>query len=295
MIPPPFRYLRATTVDDALTMLASHEGAVVLGGGQTLVNALKLDLVSPSVLVDVHRLPELTGIELRDGRLRIGAAVTYATLAAHPLVAQHVPSLATVAAGLVDRQVRNRGTIGGNCCLNDPTSNLPPLLACLDASFVVHQLGDSPRTLSAREFFLGTFVTAASGQALLTEVVVPSTPATARVAYRHQQVGADSWAVARAVVRIDVEDGLIAAARVALGAVPDSPLGLDAVERSLLGRPVGAGAELDALEAFDGTTIAMVGDTHGSAAYRRAVTRVQLRRALSDVCGQRTTTQEGAS
>ena len=173
MIPPPFRYLGARSLPEALSLLATHDGAAVLAGGQSLVNALKLDLVSPSALVDVHRLPELREVEHAGAELRIGAAVTYAELAGHPLVRAHVPALAEVAGGLVDRQVRNRGTIGGNCCLNDPTNNLPPLLASLEATFEVQQDGVPARTVPADEFFLGTLLTVAHGPAMLTAVTVP--------------------------------------------------------------------------------------------------------------------------
>lgn len=282
MIPPPFRYLRPRTLDEALTLLVEEDGAVALAGGQTLVNALKLDLVSPGALVDIHRLPELRGVEEVDGALRIGAAVTYAELATHPLVLESVPALARVAAGLVDRQVRNRGTIGGNCCLNDPANNLPPLLAALGATFELLREGAAPRGLSSEEFFLDTLVTAAGGGALLAAVSVPVQQLGTRIAYRHQQVGADSWALARAVVRLDLDDDVITSSRVYLGAIPHSPLRLPGVEAVLDNARREPATTASALDAFDGAEIDTVGDSHGSAAYRLAMARVQLKRALGE-------------
>ena len=127
MIIPPLRYLRPANLAEAVHWLSALDGSIVLGGGQTLLNALKLDLVAPEYLVDVHRLEELAGMTVAtDGTVRIGAASTYAAIAADPGVQQAAPSVSTMAAGLVDRQVRNRGTIGGNVCLNDPTNNMPP-------------------------------------------------------------------------------------------------------------------------------------------------------------------------
>jgi carbon-monoxide dehydrogenase medium subunit len=179
--------------------------------------------------------------------------------------------------------VRNRGTIGGNCCLNDPTNNLPPLLASLDATFEVQQHGAPARTLPAAEFFLGTLLTVAHGPALLTAITVPVQGAGTRVAYRHQQVGADSWALARAVVRVDVEGDTIVRARVHLGSVPDSPRRLPGVEAALEGATPGAGTVTAALGAFDAEQVETLGDSHGSAAYRLAMTRVQLKRALQEI------------
>lgn len=284
MIPPPFRYLRAASVDDALFLLAEHPGAAVLAGGQTLVNALKLDLVAPSALVDVHRLPELSGVTEDSGKIRIGAAVTYAELTEDPVVGLRVPSLAHVAAGLVDRQVRNRGTIGGNCCLNDPANNFPPLLAALGAEFEVRTAASAVERIPAEEFFLGSLLTRAQSPNLLLAAHVPITDEATCVAYRHQQVGADSWAIARAVVRADIDrSGSVATARVFLGAVPDAPLRLRGVEDALTGGTLDADTVAGALAAFDESGVDTVGDSHGSARYRLAMARVQLRRALEDL------------
>lgn len=295
MIPPPFRYLAPSSLSAALALLSTHEGAVVLAGGQSLVNALKLDLVAPSALVDVHRLPELRGVEEVDGGLHIGAAVTYAELAGHPLVKRRVPILASVAAGLVDRQVRNRGTIGGNCCLNDPANNLPVLLAALECTFEVRAHGQEPQVVEAEDFFLGTLLTVAHGPTMLTAVVVPAETSGRRAAYRHQQVGADSWALARAVVRVDVDEDEVVRARVYLGAVPGSPRRLEAVEDVLLGATPGPDTTAAALAAFDGEDVETLGDAHGSAAYRLAVTRVQLKRALNDICTLSAPAQEAVA
>ena len=184
MILPPLRYLRPASASDAVHWLASIDGAVVLAGGQTLVNALKLDLVAPTALVDIHRLEELRSIDVSaDQTLTIGAATTYAALAASPDVRLTCPSVASMAAGLVDRQVRNRGTIGGNVCLNDPTNNFPPLLVALGARFNV--LGpEGARTISADDFFLGTLTTALGNGELLVSVEIPRLPEGARLVHR---------------------------------------------------------------------------------------------------------------
>ncbi|MBP2327873.1 carbon-monoxide dehydrogenase medium subunit [Kibdelosporangium banguiense] len=273
MILPPIRYLRPDTPADAVALLSEVDDSVVLAGGQTLLNMLKLDLAQPAALVDVHRIDALRGVsQTEDGTLIVGAATTYAALASS---AEVYPAVAQMAAGLVDRQVRNRGTIGGNCCLNDPTNNFPPLLTALDARFRV--LGASgERVLRADEFFLGTLATAVGRGELLTSVEIPALSPNSVVAHEHLQVGADSWAIARAIVRLDVTDGIVTDARVVLGAVYGSPLRLPEIERLL----VGAQATPELADAARGLEVDTADDVHCSAAYRREMAEVQLRRAL---------------
>jgi len=281
MILPPFRYLRPQSLDDALSMLVDIEGAAVLAGGQTLLNVLKLDLAAPTALVDVHRLEELQTITARaDGGIVLGAAVTYARLAADPVVQERQPAVAAMAAGLADRQVRNRGTIGGNCCLNDPTSNFPPLLTALDAVFVVAGAGGE-RRLSAGDFFTGTLATALRPGELLAAIEIPAVGDGVRIEHRHLQVGADSWALARAVVRLDVRGNTVQAARVVLGAVLGSPLRLAGVEAALVGLPADSLLPEVAVEAFDGGAVQAIDDVHCSADYRRRMSKVQVRRAVA--------------
>ncbi len=279
MILPPFRYVRPQSAGHAATLLREVPGSAVLAGGQTLINALKLDLVSPSALIDVHALEELRGVSRSADGVRIGAATTYAELAAGPLVNEVAPAVAEMAAGLVDRQVRNRGTIGGNVSLNDPTNNFPPLLSALGAAFEVI-VDDGTATLPAADFFRGALCTAVTGGGLLVAVHVPALPATDVLVHRHMQLARDSWALARVVVRAGVSGGTLADPRVFLGAVPGSPVRLPAVEAALAGRPAAAETVTAALKAFDTEPFETISDTHGSAQYRRAMAKVQLRRAL---------------
>ncbi len=293
MIPPPFRYHRATSAAEAATLLGETPGSVLLAGGQSLVNALKLDLVAPTAVIDIHRLEELRRVRADGSSLTIGAAVTYAELSASEIVRLQVASLANACAALVDRQVRNRGTIGGNVCLNDPTSNLPPLLAALDAKFEVLST-DGAATYGAGEFFTGTMSTAAAG-GVLTSISVPVTPSQVRVSYRHQQVGADSWAIARVVGAARLTKSGLSDVRLLLAAVPGSPVRLTEVEAVLEGRntvnphgPSDGKSDLveSALAAFDDAALEFVGDAHGSAVFRRHLARVQLKRWTEDIIKQ---------
>src|ERR1035437_7267300 len=128
-------YVCPESVDEALRALGAVDGAAVLAGGQSLLNVLKNRVASVEVLVDISRVPELRTIERgADGSLAVGACVTYDDLDRSADVRQAHTVLADVAGHIEDQQIRNRGTIGGNCCLGDPTNNLPPLLVALDAT-----------------------------------------------------------------------------------------------------------------------------------------------------------------
>src|SRR6187401_192839 len=149
-------YARPATVEEAISLLAEHDGARALAGGQTLVNVMKARAASPDVLVDLADLAELRTIAFSadQGSLEIGAMVTNTQLIASSEVEVARPILAEVAATIADVQIRNRGTIGGNVCVNDPTNHFPPLLAAIDATFTIRgQSGE--RTVSSDEFFVG--------------------------------------------------------------------------------------------------------------------------------------------
>src|SRR5213080_3804217 len=166
-------YARPASVQEALRLLSEHDGARALAGGQTLINVMKARAASPDVLVDLHDLEELRGIELgADGTLELGAMTTYAEIIASA-EARARPILGEVCAQIADVQVRNRGTVGGNVCSNDPTNHLPPLLAALGATFVIHGT-DGERTVDADEFFLGVYLTAVGPGELLTRIRIPA-------------------------------------------------------------------------------------------------------------------------
>ncbi|ADB52289.1 FAD binding domain-containing protein [Conexibacter woesei] len=278
MLLPELEYARPATVDEAVERLAAHRNARVLAGGQTLLNALKLRIVHPDVLVDVSRLEELRQVvREQDGTLRLGAALTYDELASDELMRRHHPVTAQMTSRIVDRQVRARGTLGGNVCLADPTSNFPPLLVALGARLVVRGAA-GVREVAADDFFLAPYMTAVQPGELLTEVVLPPLAPGEGVGYESLQVGIDSWALARASALVRVQDGTIAAARVVLGcgAVPARQ---PAMERALVGGP----AERDAIAQaakLAGEDFDPPGDVHATAEYRTAMARVMALRAV---------------
>src|SRR5215468_10555176 len=153
-------YAKPGSVAEALELLAAHDGARPLAGGQTLVNVMKARAASPDVLVDLQDLDDLRAVrDLGSGSVEIGAMTTYSQLVSDEAAGAR-SILGEVAGTIADVQVRNRGTIGGNVCSNDPTNHLPPLLVALGASFTITG-PDGERSVPADEFFLGVYMTAA--------------------------------------------------------------------------------------------------------------------------------------
>src|SRR3954451_22157707 len=166
-------YARPASLSEAVELLAANDGARALAGGQTLVNVMKARAGSPDAVIDLSRIEELKGIELAgDGTLEIGAMTTYTEIV-QSSEARARPILGDVCAQIADVQVRNRGTIGGNICTNDPTNHLPPLLAALGAQMTIHGAGGD-RTVTAQDFFLGVYVTAVGPGELLTKIRIPA-------------------------------------------------------------------------------------------------------------------------
>src|SRR6266511_3191462 len=165
-------YARPASVRDAVRLLAENDGARALAGGQTLINVMKARAASPDALVDLRDLEELKGIDLgSDGTVTIGAMATYSEII-ESAEARARPILGEVCAQIADVQVRNRGTIGGNVCSNDPTNHLPPLMVALGATMYIVGT-DEERTVPAEDFFLGVYMTAAGPGELLTKITVP--------------------------------------------------------------------------------------------------------------------------
>src|SRR3989442_12243105 len=173
-------YARPASVQEALRLLGANDGARALAGGQTLINLMKARAASPDVLIDLADIGELRGIELgADGTLELGAMTTYTDII-NSAEARARPILGEVCNQIADVQVRNRGTIGGNVCSNDPTNHLPPLLVAIGATMTIVRQ-DGERSVPAAEFFLGVYMTAAGSRARLCPNS-PSPPQHHRVA-----------------------------------------------------------------------------------------------------------------
>jgi carbon-monoxide dehydrogenase medium subunit len=260
-------YARPASLAEAIDLLAANEGARALAGGQTLVNVMKARAGSPDALIDLSRLEELKGIELgSDGTLELGAMTTYTEIVGSS-EARARPILGEVCAQIADVQVRNRGTIGGNVCTNDPTNHLPPLLAALGAELTIHGR-DGERTVSAEAFFLGVYLTAVGPGELLTRIRIP--------AGRHDGFAAVTLGVEGTCI-VSAAASLNGSLTIALGCVDAVPVVLHPPS-----------TDADAVrEAVRGATLEPPSDVHASSDYRRHLAEVLAVRAVSQASTKR--------
>lgn len=264
-----FAYRRAASLEEAAALLAADLDAKALAGGQTLIPTLKQRLAQPSVLVDVARLPELSGVRLEGERLVIGAAARHADVAANETVRAVLPGLANLAAGIGDRQVRNMGTLGGSVANADPAADYPAALLALSAEIVTDR-----RRLAAEEFFTGMFETALAPGEL---VVAAAFPLARRAAYAKFPNPASRYAVAG----VFVAQGVDGAVRVAVTGAGPCVFRLPEFEAAL-------NADFTAM-ALDGLTVDadnLNDDLHADAAYRAHLVGVMARRAVAACADQ---------
>ena len=272
-------YARPATVEEAISLLTTYEGARPLAGGQTIVNVMKARAAAPDVLVDLADLDELRAIGFSaDGLLEIGAMVTYSQLMGSSEVEVARPILAEVASTIADVQVRNRGTVGGNVCVNDPTNHLPPLLVALDATFTIRS-ASGERTVPADEFFLGVYMSAVGEGELLTKIGVPPSSG-AGDGFAGVTIGKHGTYIADAAAT--VAGGGV---RVALGCVAAVPVRATAMEERLAGGDLSEDSVRAAAEGL-GATLDPPSDVHGSADYRRHLAEVSAVRAVLQAAGR---------
>jgi carbon-monoxide dehydrogenase medium subunit len=277
MIPAAFEYVRPSTVDEAMRILADDEEAKVLAGGQSLIPMLRLRLVAPTVLVDLGDIAGLRGVRDEGDALAIGAMTTHASVLTDPLIARYAPLLAQATGTVADRQVRNRGTLGGSLVHADPAGDLPAVAVALDATLEI--VGPSGRrTVAAADFFVDYLTSAvAPGEVLETIRVAKRDGWSSR--YEKFNRTAQGWALVAVAATVRRHNGAIAEARVALTNMGSTPVRATAVEAALTGAPAQAGVvAAAAAHAADGAH--PTGDQSASAEYRNHLARVLTERAI---------------
>jgi carbon-monoxide dehydrogenase medium subunit len=263
VIPRPFEYERAGSVEEAVAALAGANGrdAKVIAGGQSLVPMLSLGLVRPDLVVDISRL-ELDGVEATGDRIRVGAMTRHRTLELDPGVRRALPLAAEAARHIGNPRVRNRGTFGGSLVHADPAAELP-VVALAHGGEVVAEGPGGTRRIALDEFFLGYLETALAPDEVLVAVELDALPEGSGVGFHEEAQRADDFALACAAAVVDV-DG---AARVVVGGVGDRPMRLDGAADELPER-VESGVEPEE-------------DAFVSADFRRRLAGICARRALA--------------
>jgi len=257
-----FEYQRAKTVADAAAALAKS-GGKALAGGQSLVGAMKLRLANPGTVVDLGGIAELKGIKKEGEAIVIGAMTTHAEVAASAVVRQAIPSLAALAEEIGDRQVRNRGTLGGALANNDPAADYPAAVLGLGAT--VHT---NKRKIAADDFFKGMYETALAADEIITAV---SFPIPKKAAYMKFPQPASRFALVGVFV---AQSG--AGVRVAVTGAASHVHRANAIEAALA-----KSFSADAAKAVKIPADHLNSDLHGSAEYRAHLVSVMAARAVA--------------
>jgi aerobic carbon-monoxide dehydrogenase medium subunit len=243
MLLAPVEYARPSSLAEALEALGRSPNARPLAGGQTLINVMKARAAQPDLLVDLADLDELRGISGRKGELEIGAMTTYAELMDSREINSTRPVIGRVAGEIADVQVRNRGTMGGNVCLSDPTNHFPPLMVAMNASMTIVGPGGERSV-----FFLGVYMTAVQPGEVLTKITIPPAEGDGFAAVT---IGREGTCIVNAAA---TKNGDVRFAIGCVGAVPATSLdGLDPPS-----------------------------DVHGSADYRRHLAQILVDRAVAE-------------
>ena len=280
MFPANFGYVAPRSLQEALELLNKYgEGAKLLAGGHSLIPAMKLRLARPGTLIDLGRVPGLSGVRIEGDSLSVGALTAHADVASSELVRQRLPGLAEAASLIGDVQVRNRGTIGGSVAHADPAADFPVILTALNASFVLVSPSGS-RVVSAEDFFVDFYTTALAPNEVLTEIRVALPSPGAGTAYAKLAHPASGYVVVSAGALVNRQpSGACVSVRVAIGGLDSVPFRARATEAALQGRQLTpeiiAAAAAKATEGAD-----LDDDVYASADYKRRMATVYARRAV---------------
>ena len=235
-----FDYARPATLDEALELLRRHgDAAKIVSGGQSLVPALNLRLLSPEILIDIGRIDALRGITVEGGTVRIGALTRHVELMNSAVVAEKLPLVAEAIPHVAHPAIRNRGTIGGNIAHADPASEMPAVLQALDAVIVVRS-ADGERRIAVERFFTGIYETALRADEIVTAVEVPAAKAGERFFFHEFARRSGDYAIVGLAVRMTVSGASASNVRLGYFAVGDKATLAEKAAAALSAGPVTA-------------------------------------------------------
>lgn len=280
---PAFEYRAPSTTEEVVALRQEFgDDVLVMNGGLMVVILLRERLTRPRIVLSLSEVPELRGIE-SNGGLRIGATVSYSDIVGSETVRDLVPLLSEACGRVGSPAIRNMGTLGGNVCYGDGASDSAPALLVLDAEAVVR--GPSgERRIPLSKFFYSIFATAMGEDEILTEISIPRPPDGARMRYtKFTSASAEAYStVTVAASLVFDEAGRCSDARIGLGSVAPIPMRATAAEDLLRGQTLTSELAAEAAEAAMAATDPS-SSPQGSAAYRREMTGVWVRRLLEDM------------
>ena len=279
MKPALFDYHSPQTIDEAVALLASIDGAMILAGGQSLVPGMNMRLANPTALIDIQRIPGLTDIEIADGAIRIGAMVRHRTLELDTKVHAVQPLIREVMAHVAHVPIRNRGTVVGSLCHADAAAEMP-LVLVLTGGSVVAQSSSGTRVIPSAEFFEFHMTTSRRAEEMIVEARFPVLPEGAGFGFEEFTRRHGDYAIAAvgAIVQKD-KDGRMGDVSLAACGITSRPVRLDAAEKALKGTRLEASALEQAMQAA-ADAVTAGDDMHATAAYRKHLVGVLLKRAV---------------
>jgi carbon-monoxide dehydrogenase medium subunit len=279
-----FAYARATSIGNALELLAAHgDKAKLLSGGQSLMPAMNLRLISPELIVDIGGIGELRGIVRRGEVLSIGALTRHVDILKSPEIAAHWPLLTQAVAHVAHPAIRNRGTVGGSLAHADPASELPACMLALEATIIVcGRAGE--RRVRAKDFFRGIYETALSADELLIAVELPVARASATHFFYEFARRHGDYAITGLAAQANVKDGVFTDLRMAFFAVGDRPVLSDAVNK-LVNADITPALMVAASAALD-QELDPHDDQQASSSMRQHLARLLLTRCVSTLLGR---------
>jgi CO/xanthine dehydrogenase FAD-binding subunit len=280
MKPPPFKYVVPASLEEALSLKASHgDDARFLAGGQSLVPMLNFRVVQPAVLIDLNPLTQLSGITRANAALRIGALTRYRTLERDSLVAEALPLVREALPHIAHPQIRNRGTLGGNLAHADPASELPAIVLALEGRLRARSTSGE-RWIAARDFFVGPLTTALRSDELLADIELPVR--AKRSGFCFVEVSRRRGDFAMMGVAVALTLGMLGQcnqARLVLCGAGDRPIDVSTAVSALVGRSIDP-AGIDHVAASVQQSIDPPGNVHASKGYQRHLAGVLVKRAL---------------
>ena len=276
MYPAQFDYHSPASVQEAISLLGRlKDDAKVLAGGNSLLPMMKLRLAQPKHLIDLRKVPGLSGIKEDGGAIAIGALTTHYAVESSSLLKQKCPLLSEAAGTIGDPQVRNMGTIGGSLAHADPAADYPAAVIALGAELVAEG-PKGKRTIKVDDFFKGLLTTALQPQEILVEIRIPSWPAGTGMAYMKFPHPASRFAVVGVAALVTADGKKVGVGITGVGTKATRARG---VEAALAGKTLDAATIRAAAEkAADGVDVQA--DLQGSVEYKTHLLKVYCRRAL---------------
>lgn len=287
MKPASFDYVRAESVRHAVEVLGAADGdGKIIAGGQSLMPMMNFRLVKPSVLVDINHIPDVGKIQFRENRIAIGALVRHRMTATDVLIQRHIPVLHHAMKHVAHLTVRNRGTFCGSVCHADPAAEMPMMSLLLNGSIrIASPRGE--RILPARDFFVGSLMTALEPDELVTEIELDSLPSGTGWAFEEFARRHGDYALAAVAVTMERRADAAANIRIGLMGVGETPMRMRRLEAMLEGVEINATMLDQAVDELR-STIEPNSDLNASADYRRHLAGTLARRALSDAWSRAT-------